>query len=132
MSLRWGKKILIEKLIGKYNTVFAKNKYDVDIVTDYEARIDLLIDNYCSKRPYRCTIEDKKEIENQVAKLLENKLIEESRTFAAPVTLAFKRDESKRSRLCIDFRELNKIIIPQPFPLIDDLIIKTRNCTSPH
>lgn len=125
------KKIKIEKLIEKYNTIFAKNKYDIGTVTDYEARIDLLVDKYCSKRPYRCTIEDKKEIEDQVAKLLENKLIEESYSpFAAPVTLAFKREENKRSRLCIDFRELNKIIIPQaqPFPLIDDLIIKTRNC----
>lgn len=125
------KKTQIEKLIEKYDTVFAKNKYDVGTVTDYEARIDLLVDKYCSKRPYRCTIEDKKKIENQVAKLLENKLIEESYSpFAAPVTLAFKRDENKRSRLCIDFRELNKIIIPQaqPFPLIDDLITKTRNC----
>lgn len=124
-------KIKIEKLIEKYNTIFAKNKYDIGTVTDYEARIDLLVDKYCSKRPYRCTIEDKKEIEDQVAKLLENKLIEESYSpFAAPVTLAFKREENKRSRLCIDFRELNKIIIPQaqPFPLIDDLIIKTRNC----
>lgn len=125
------KKMKIEKLIEKYNTIFAKNKYDIGTVTDYETRIDLLVDKYCSKRPYRCTIEDKKEIENQVAKLLENKLIEESYSpFAAPVTLAFKREENKRSRLCIDFRELNKIIIPQaqPFPLIDDLIIKTRNC----
>lgn len=58
------KKIQIEKLIEKYNTVFAKNKYDIGTVTDYEARIDLLVDKYCSKRPYRCTIEDKKEIEN--------------------------------------------------------------------
>lgn len=125
------KKTTIEKLIEKYSTVFAKNKYDVGTVKEYEARIDLLIDKYCSKRPYRCTIEDKKEIENQVARLLENNLIEESYSpFAAPVTLAFKRDENKRSRFCIDFRELNKIIIPQaqPFPLIDDLIIKTRNC----
>lgn len=32
--------------------------------------------------------------------------------------------------MCIDFRDLNKIIIPQsqPFPLIEDLLIKTRNC----
>lgn len=124
------KKLKIEKLIEKYNTAFAKNKYDIGTVTDYEARIDLLVDKYCSKRPYRCTLEDKIEIEKQVAKLLENKLIEESYSpFAAPVTLAFKKDENKRSRLCIDFRELNKIIIPQPqpFPLINDLIIKTRN-----
>lgn len=121
----------IEQLIAKYNTVFARNKYDVGTVTDYEARIDLLVDKYCCKRPYRCTLEDKKEIESQVAKLLENNLIEESYSpFAAPVTLAFKRDENKRSRLCIDFRELNKIVIPQaqPFPLIEDLVIKARNC----
>lgn len=80
---------------------------------------------------YRCTIEDKKEIEEQIAKLLEKNLIEESYSpFAAPVTLAFKREENRKSRLCIDFRDLNKIVVPQaqPFPLIEDLMIKTRNC----
>jgi len=36
----------------------------------------------------------------------------------------------KKTRLCIDFRELNKIVVPQsqPFPLIEDLLIKTVNC----
>lgn len=121
----------IERLIEEYSTLFAINKYDVGTVKNYEARIDLVIDRYCSKRPYRCTIEDRKEIEDQVAELLERNLIEESySSFAVPVTLAFKKEENKRSRLCIDFRDLNKIIIPQahPFPLIEDLILKTRNC----
>lgn len=121
----------IEKLMDKYKMIFAKDKYDVGTVKDYEARIDLSVDKYCSKRPYRCTMEDKKEIEQQVAKLLEKNLIEESYSpFAAPVTLAFKKDEGKKSRLCIDFRDLNKIVIPQaqPFPLIDDLIVRARNC----
>lgn len=98
---------------------------------EYEEHIDLLIDKYCSKRPYRCTIEDKKEIEEQIEKLLEKNLIEESYSpFAAPVTLAFKKEENRKSRLCIDFRDLNKIVVPQaqPFPLIEDLMIKTRNC----
>lgn len=125
------KKTKIEKLIEEHNSIFAKDKYDIGTVADYEARIDLIVDKYCSKRPYRCTIEDKKEIEEQVGKLLEKGLIEESYSpFAAPVTLAYKKNEGKRSRLCIDFRDLNKIIIPQaqPFPLIDDLIIRTRNC----
>ncbi|KAK7792869.1 hypothetical protein R5R35_003999 [Gryllus longicercus] len=125
------KKMKIEKLIEKYKTVFAKDKYDIGTVKNYEARIDLIVNKYCSKRPYRCSIEDKKEIETQVAKLLENNLIEEYYSpFAAPVTLAYKREERKKNRLCIDFRDLNKIIVPQaqPFPLIDDLIIKTRNC----
>lgn len=121
----------INNLINTYNTVFAKNKYDVGTFNGYEARIDLLVDKYCSKRPYRCTVEDKKEIEEQIGKLLDNKLIEESYSpFAAPVTLAFKKEENRKSRLCIDFRELNKIVVPeaQPFPLIEDLVTKTRNC----
>lgn len=121
----------INNLICKYRSLFAKDKYDVGTVNGYEAHIDLLIDKYCSKRPYRCTIDDKKEIEQQVSKLLQKNLIEESYSpFAAPVTLAFKKDEGRKSRLCIDFRDLNKIVVPQsqPFPLIEDLMIKTRNC----
>ncbi|KAK9886172.1 hypothetical protein WA026_015683 [Henosepilachna vigintioctopunctata] len=122
---------IIRNLIDKYKNIFAKDKYDIGTVKDYEARIDLMVDRYCSKRPYRCTIEDKKEIEKQISHLLEKNLIEESYSpFAAPVTLAFKKDENSRSRLCIDFRDLNKIVVPQsqPFPLIEDLVVKTRNC----
>lgn len=129
--LDYQKQAAIDELISENKSVFAKDKYDIGQVTDYEAHIDLLIEKYCFKRPYRCTIEDKKEIEDQIAKLLEKNIIEESYSpFAAPVTLAYKRDENKRSRLCIDFRDLNKIVVPQsqPFPLIEDLILKTRDC----
>jgi len=121
----------IDKLILEYQSVFAKDKYDIGTVQGYEAHIDLLVDKYCSKRPYSCSMDDKKEIETQITKLLDKKLIEESYSpFAAPVTLAYKRDENKKSRLCIDFRDLNKIVVPQsqPFPLIEDLVVKTRDC----
>lgn len=121
----------IEKLIENNKTVFAKNKYDIGTVNEYEARIDLLLDKYCSKRPYRCSIEDRTEIENQISSLLESKLIEESYSpFAAPVTLVFKKEDQRKTRLCIDFRDLNKLIVPQaqPFPLIEDLMIKARDC----
>lgn len=124
------KKIKIEKLIDNNKSAFAKDKYDVGTVNEYEARIDLIMEKYCSKRPYRCSIDDKKEIEKQIAKLLEKNLIEESYSpFAAPVTLAYKKNEGK-TRMCIDFRDLNKNIVPQaqPFPLIDDIIIRARNC----
>lgn len=53
---------MVKNLIDKYKNIFAKDKYDIGVVKDYEARIDLIVDKYCSKRPYRCTIEDKKEI----------------------------------------------------------------------
>jgi len=94
------KKAEINKLLEKYESIFAKDKYDIGTVNEYEARIDLLVEKYCCKRPYRYTIEDKKEIEQQISKLLEKNLIEESYSpFAAPVTLAFKKEENKRSRL---------------------------------
>lgn len=121
----------INILLDSYSEIFAKNKFDTGKVKKYEACIDLQVDKYCSKRPYRCSLQDKIEIESQISQLLKHELIEESYSpFAAPVTLAFKRDEGRKSRLCIDFRDLNKIIIPQsqPFPLIEDLITKTINC----
>lgn len=101
--LQVNQKLEIDKLIKKYNTVFAKDKYDVGTVKDYEAHIDLIEDKYCYKRPYRCTVQDRREIEDQIRKLLNKKLIEESYSpFAAPVTLAYKKEEQKKSRLCID------------------------------
>lgn len=55
---------------------------------------------------------------------------ESSSPFAAPVTLAFKGESNRRNRLCIDFREVNKIVAPesQPFPRIEDIIVKAGNC----
>lgn len=40
-----------------------------------------------------------------------------------------QKKENKKSRLCIDFRGLNEVVIPQAqlFQLIEDLIVKTRN-----
>ena len=130
-NLNSEQKSQIYSLLERFSTVFAKDKYDIGTVKDYEAHIELTMDKYCSKRPYRCSIEDKKEIEQQISQLLKKNLIEESYSpFAAPVTLAYKKEDGRKSRLCIDFRDLNKLVIPQsqPFPLIDDLVEKTRNC----
>ena len=85
--LDYQKKNVIGKIIEDYKTVFAKDKYDIGTFKDYDAHIDLLVDKYCSKRPYRCTIEDKKEIEEQISILLKRNLIEESYSpFAARYT----------------------------------------------
>lgn len=124
------RKKLIE-VITNNETIFAINKYDVGKVMNHEAQIKLLENRYISKKPYRCSIPDQEEIDNQVSNLLEANLIKESKSpYAAPVTLAFKREDGRRSRLCIDFRGLNEILVPesQLFPCIEDTIVKTRNC----
>lgn len=122
---------IIEELIDKHYPVFAKDKFDTGRVKNYEARIKLLEDRYVAKKPYRTSVPDHREIESQIAKLLENGLIEESSSpYASPVTLAFKREDGRKSRLCIDFRDLNKIVVPeaQPFPRIEDILIKVGKC----
>lgn len=131
------KKEIIFEIVDEYGDVFAKNDFDIGEVKgkDCEACIELIENKYISRRPYRCSWEDQKEIERQVGELLKHGLIQESYSpFAAPVTLAYKKtgvgNERKKTRLCMDFTALNKLVIPesQPFPLISDLIEKTRGC----
>ncbi len=128
-----GKKIA--DLINKHKSIFAKDKFDTGTVREHEACIKLLEHKYVSRKPYRCSLDDQKEIEAQVSQLLRHGLIEDSTLpFVAPVTLVNKKDEFgnvNKNRLCVDFTFLNKLVVPesQPFPLIEDLIVKTRDCT---
>lgn len=126
---------IIRKLIEKNSTAFAKDAFDVGNVTKYECPINLEKDVYVSKKPYRCSFEDQEEIERQCAALLANGMITESRSpFASPVTMQYKKDglssTKVKTRMCVDYRALNKLLVPesQPFPLIDDIITRTRGC----
>ncbi|GFW55482.1 retrovirus-related Pol polyprotein from transposon 297 [Trichonephila clavipes] len=68
-----------------------------------------------------------KEIKGQVEKLLQAGLIKESNSpYSAPVTLAFKRDVGKKTRLCIDFRKLNDLCKAdsESLPIMDSLLDK--------
>lgn len=121
----------IENLVDKYINCFASDKYDVGRIKSDQAHIKLTVDKYVAQRPYRCNIQDKKEIEEQIKHLLNADLIEESSSpFAAPVTLVHKREDGRRTRLCVDMRQLNKLVIPesQPFPRAEDIIEKTVDC----
>lgn len=129
------RKKIVHDYVDKYSSVFAKHQYDVGTVTEHEAHIKLLENRYVAKKAYRCTYEDQELIEGQITELLKHGLIEESSSpFASPVTLAYRKlddlGKKERNRLCIDFRELNRLIVPesQPFPLIDDIIVQTRDC----
>ncbi|GFU61760.1 retrovirus-related Pol polyprotein from transposon 17.6 [Trichonephila clavipes] len=78
-----------------------------------------------SLRPYRNSQQESKEMQTQIEELLKAGFIRPSHSpYAAPVTLAYKKDEGKRSRLCIDYRTLNEITRKDstPVPLIDFVI----------
>lgn len=46
-------RLIIKELINENTSIFAKDKYDIGTVKNYEAQIDLQTEKYCSKRPYR-------------------------------------------------------------------------------
>lgn len=125
------RKLKILELIRRHESVIARHKFDVGSVRNHEARIRLTEYKYVSKKPYRCSIPDQQEIDTQIEKLLDAHLIEESSSpFGAPVTLAYKKEDRRKTRLCIDFRDLNKLVVPeaQPFPRIEDIMVKAVNC----
>lgn len=63
-------------------------------------------------------VPDKKEIESQIIKLLEVGLIKETSSYAAPVTLVYKKEDGCITHLCVDFRKLNWLVIPGPQPFL--------------
>ncbi|GFV45726.1 retrovirus-related Pol polyprotein from transposon 412 [Trichonephila clavipes] len=117
----------LREILSHYDSIFSKDKYDVGQLRVEPQRIILKSDLPVHLRPYRTSPTQEKEIKGQVEKLLQAGLIKESNSpYSAPVTLAFKRDEGKKTRLCIDFRKLNALskADSEPLPIMDSLLDK--------
>ena len=75
-----------------------------------------------SKAPYRMAPAELKELQTQLQELLDKGFIRPSHSpWGAPVLFVKKKDRT--FRMCIDYRELNKVTIKNKYPLsrIDDL-----------
>jgi len=73
--------------------------------------------------PYRMAPAELAELKKQIEELLEKQFIRPNASpWGAPVLLVKKKDGS--SRLCVDYRQLNKLTIKNKYPLprIDDLL----------
>ncbi|GFT82718.1 retrovirus-related Pol polyprotein from transposon 412 [Trichonephila clavipes] len=117
----------LREILSHYDSIFSKDLYDVSQLRVEPQRIILKSDLPVHFRPYRTSPIQEKEIKGQVEKLLQAGLIKESYSpYSAPVTLAFKRDEGKKTILCIDFRKLNALCKAdsEPLPIMDSLLDK--------
>ena len=76
-----------------------------------------------NKRPYRYSFAQKNEIERLIKEMLAAGIIQHSKSpYASPILLVQKRNASWR--ICVDYRSLNKLTIPEryPIPVVDELI----------
>nr|KYP67693.1 Transposon Ty3-G Gag-Pol polyprotein [Cajanus cajan] len=83
-----------------------------------------------SVAPYRMALAELVELKGQLEDLLEKQLVRLSVSpWGAPVLLVKKKDGG--SRLCVDYRQLNKLTIKNKYPLprIYDLIDQLRGAS---
>lgn len=93
----------------------------VNAITTAELEIKLKEDKIICRNPYRMALCEREQVKTIISDLLSNGIIRESRSpYACPIILVHKKDGS--SRLCVDYRAVNRITIKDRFPLprIDD------------
>ncbi|UYV82062.1 K02A2.6-like, partial [Cordylochernes scorpioides] len=117
-----------KKLIRENIGLFSIDKFSVPALNIDPVKIIPNSDKIITLRPYRIPYSNYPEIKYQIEKMLENEIIEPSNSpYAAPVTLARKRDGSKR--FCVDFRKLNELMSVDnyPIPLIETVLDQLSN-----
>ncbi|GKE47321.1 putative reverse transcriptase domain-containing protein [Tanacetum coccineum] len=111
------------RVVRDFPEVFLDDLLGLPLVREIEFRIDLIRGaSPVVRSPYRLAPLEMLELSNQLKELQEKGFIRPSHSpWGAPVLFVKKKDGSMR--MCIDYRELNKLTIKNRYPLprIDDL-----------
>ncbi|GKC90216.1 putative reverse transcriptase domain-containing protein, partial [Tanacetum coccineum] len=111
------------RVVRDFPEVFPDDLSALPPVREIEFRIDLIPGTSpVVKSPYRLAPSEMLELSNQLKELQEKGFIRPSHSpWGAPVLFVKKKDGAMR--MCIDYRELNKLTIMNryPLPIIDDL-----------
>ena len=120
-----------EPVVREYPDVFPKDLPGLPPHREVDFAIELEPDTTpISRAPYRMTPAELKELKVQLQELLDKGFIRPSVSpWGAPVLFVKKKDGSMR--LCIDYRELNKVTVKNRYPLprIDDLFDQLQGAT---
>ncbi|GJU02501.1 putative reverse transcriptase domain-containing protein [Tanacetum coccineum] len=110
-------------VVREFPEVFPKDLPGLPPVRQVEFQIDLIPGTTpVARAPYRLAPSEMQELSNQLQELLDRGFIRPSTSpWGAPVLFVKKKDGS--FRMCIDYRELNKLTVKNRYPLprIDDL-----------
>ncbi|GJV93893.1 putative reverse transcriptase domain-containing protein [Tanacetum coccineum] len=110
-------------VVNEFLDVFSEDLLGISPERQVEFQIDLIPGaTPIAKNPYRLAPSEMKELMSQFQELLEKGFIRPSSSpWGAPILFVKKKDGSMR--MCIDYRELNKVTVKNVYPLtrIDDL-----------
>ncbi|GJY61843.1 putative reverse transcriptase domain-containing protein [Tanacetum coccineum] len=110
-------------VVREFPKVFPEDLHGLPPVRQVEFQIDLIPGTTpVAREPYRLALLEMQELSNQLQELSDRGFIRPSASpWGAPVLFVKKIDGS--FRMCIDYRELNKLTIKNRYPLprIDDL-----------
>ena len=111
-------------VVREFPDVFPNDITDLSSEREVEFATDLVPGTSpISIEPYRMSTLELRELKKQLEELLENQFIRPSVSpWGAPELLVKKKDDNMR--LCVDYRQLNKVMIKNRYPLprIDDLM----------
>lgn len=121
-GLHISEQISIENICAKYPDVFHLPGDKLGTTTIYQQTIELKPHTTpIYTKPYRLPHAQKAEIDNQIKSMLDDGIIEESRSpWSSPLLLVPKKSDktgTKRWRVVIDYRKLNDQIQDDKFPL---------------
>ncbi|GJZ58267.1 putative nucleotidyltransferase, ribonuclease H [Tanacetum coccineum] len=123
VRIPWGNETLIVHGDGNFPKVFPEDLPGLPPTRQVEFQIDLMPGVApVARAPYRLAPSEMKELSEQLQELSDKGFIRPSSSpWGAPVLFVKKKDGS--FRMCIDYRELNKLTVKNRYPLprIDDL-----------
>uniref|UniRef100_A0A6M2DDL8 RNA-directed DNA polymerase n=1 Tax=Xenopsylla cheopis TaxID=163159 RepID=A0A6M2DDL8_XENCH len=115
-------------ILEEYKDSFISGFPRTRVITG-ELKVRLIDPNVIvQRRPYRLSVEERQVVRTKISELIEAKIIRPSHSpFASPILLVKKKDGT--DRLCVDYRELNKNMVADryPLPLISDQIARLQN-----
>jgi len=104
----------LDKLLAKYADIFSDTPGKTSFATHH---IALVLDTKpVSLSPYRLHPEKAKLVQKEIDEMLKMGIITHSDSpWASPIVIVPKPDGS--IRLCVDYRRVNSLTVPDPFPL---------------